>query len=570
MIADALAREKRRVNSSFVGINMSNSMRGSTFRVSPPNVSTPELPTTRELEAAGVNGVPTRLLRPDVPRRQSATERFATWIQNRLSGRPPSREFDQQALSRRDRDMEFGQAERYDYTDEKRPSADSDASSMQPLKEPEYGWRDPAYANIRTPPTGTSTAVNDTPQFAKQAGPSDPSSSKLRESSVIAAYTPATSYAPAESRPVGPNSRRGPSSVPTIYSTMVSEALSPVTVAALAPVNPLSIRSLPSNPRLRPREPPSQPEAAPAPVTMPIPQVARAPSPPAIPEAAESPSGTSFRITREYGSPARSPVSRSQRNPGGVTNGDESPIYGLEGIIASLGGDLLPDEELRRSRDSAAYSPGAASFQRKQAELDRSVAYLQSFAPRSPPAQPQYGMADGASQLIPSPELESTSYRSDFTLSNFPSPPPAVLGYPSFSRRNSVAARPGEVDLDDLRFTLTPPRMPAAADGRQTSFPSTTRGSDILQFQSRSADTSSGAQWDVTSFIGGKSSLGSPLCWAAFLTLLICRFRVEDSPICCHHTARIAGPPAVDCEKRIASRHNRHPTFIDGDRGPFE
>lgn len=509
MIADALSRERRRVNSSFVGINVNNSMRVSTFRVTPPMVSTPELPTTRELEAAGVNGVPTRLLRPDVPRRLSTTERFTTWIQNRWSGRPSSREFDQQALSRRDRDMEFGQVESYDYADEKRPSADtSDASSLQPVKEPEYGWRDPAYTNLRTLPTGTSTTVNDTPQYANQVGPSDPSSSRLPQSSVIAAYTPATSYAPAESKPVGPSSRRGPSSVPTIYSPMVSDGLSAVTVAALAPVNPLSIRSLPSNPRPRTREPSPSSEAAPAPVTMPIPQVARAPSPPAIPEVAESPSGTSFRITREYGSAARSPIPRSQRNADRVTNGDESPIYGLEGIIASLGGDLLPDEELR-SRDgranSAGYSPGAASFQRQQCDL--SVEYLQAFgSQRSPPAQPMYGLADGANPSVPSLEQESTSYRSDFTLSNFPSPPPAVLGYPNLSQRNTMAARPGEVDLDDLRFTLAPPRMPAAADGRQTSFPSTTRGSDILQFPSRSADASNGTQWDVTSFIGGSET----------------------------------------------------------------
>ncbi|CAE6524382.1 unnamed protein product [Rhizoctonia solani] len=509
MLVDALARQRTRANSSFVGINMSNSMRGSTFRVTPPTVSTPELPATRELEAAGANGVPTRLLRPDNGRRQSAAERFAAWIQNRLSGRPGDREQEQQRLS--GRDAESGQMESYDYTDEKQGSVGSEASSMRPVKEPDYGWRDAMYTNVRTPPTGTTTAVDDTPQFPKMPGPSDPSSSKLRESPIIASYTPATSYAPAESKPVGP---RGASTIPTTYSPMVSEAFSPIIAASLAPVNPLGVRSLPSNPRLRPREEP--PSLEPAPPAPPVPTSApmRMPSP----VLTESPSGTSFRITREYGSPSPSlaPVPKAQLNPRQqmANYGDESPIYGLDGIIQSLGGDLLPDEEFRSQQgslmrgDNAAYSPGAASFLRKQAELDRSVADLQRLTMGRSSLVPQqlYALSDSASPSSPSVGQESTSLRSDFTLSNFPSPPAAVLGYPGLSQRNSVAARPGEIDFDDIRFTLAPPRMPAAMDGRQVSFPSTTRGSDISQLQSRIAETPDKTQWDVTSFIGGSES----------------------------------------------------------------
>ncbi|KAJ1311643.1 hypothetical protein OPQ81_010119 [Rhizoctonia solani] len=502
MIADALDRKRARANSSFVGINMSGSMRGSTFRATPPNVSTPELLTTRELEAAGVNGVPTRLLRPDNSRRQSAAERFAAWIQNRLSGRPGEREQDQQGLS--GRDVESGQMESYDYTQEKKRPVDSDASSTRSVTEPDYGWRDAVYANVRTPPTGTTTAVNDTPQFPKVPGQSEPSSSKLRESPITASYTPATSYAPAESRLVGP---RGPSTIPTIYSPMTSGAFSPIIAASLAPVNPLSIRSLPSNPRLRPREAPSSPE--PAPPAPPAAAPMRMPSP----ALSESPSGTSFRITREYGSPSSplAPIPKVQLNPRQIPSpGDESPIYGLDGIIQSLGGDLLPDEELRSQqgsvmqRHSATYSPGAASFLRKQADLERSVADLQRFVPaRSPLAlRPLYGLSDGVSPSDPSLGQESTSFQSDFTLSNFPSPP-AVL---SFSERKSVVTRPGEVDLDDIRFTLIPPQMPAAVDGRQMSFPSTTRGSDVFQLHSRVAETPNKTQWDVTSFIGGSDS----------------------------------------------------------------
>ncbi|KAF8680247.1 hypothetical protein RHS04_04624 [Rhizoctonia solani] len=506
VLIDALDRKRTRDNSSFVGINMGNSMRGSTFRVTPPTVSTPQLQsqTTRELDAAGVNGMPTRLLGPDTGRRQSTAERLATWLQNRLSGRPTDKE--QRSLRR---DEESGQMESYDYTDEKKRSVESDASSIQPVNEPDYGWRDAMYANIRAPPTGTTTAVNDTPRFDGVPGPSEPpTSSQIRESTIATSYTPAKSYAPAESKPVGPRA----TSVPTIYSPIVSEAFSPIIAASLAPVNPLSIRSLPSNPRPRPRETISSSDSTPF---VPEPAPVRMPSP----VLAESPYGASFRITREYGSPSLlfAPNPSTQLDPRRqMTNpGDESPIYGLDGIIQSLGGDLLPDEELRSQsgslmrRDSATYSPGAASFRQKQVDLDRSVADLQRFASIRSRSSPRllYALSDGANPSNPSLAQESTSFRSDFTLRDFPSPPSAILDYSGFPPRNPVVTRPREVDLDDIRFTLTPPRMPAAAaDGRQMSFPSTTRGSDIFQLQSRVVETPNKTQWDVTSFIGGSGS----------------------------------------------------------------
>ncbi|KAG8744686.1 hypothetical protein FRC10_009600 [Ceratobasidium sp. 414] len=504
MIADALDRERTRANSSFVGINMSGSMRASTFRVTPPNISTPNLPVTRELEEAGTNGVPGRLLRPDQPRRLSATDRFTNWIQGRLSGRPSDRELDPQAYSNLvgSKDIENGQIETFDYTDKQRQFTDSfSEASVGPVKQPEYGKRESMYAGVQTPPTGTSTAVNDTPQFLKEG----------RTLPVTAAYAPATSYAPAESEPVGPSSRRGaPSTVMSAYSPMISEAFSSITATALAPTIPLNVRTLSNQPR--PRNPESAP--VPAPITMPVPVVARVATPPPVLVNPDSPSGTSFRITREYGYdlPSRPPSPRPLRVRGRTPNlGEESPIYGLEGIIASLGGDLLPDEEIPPQRamrvDSATYSPRAASFLRKQAELDRSVANLRPFSPEGTIRQPLYGLNDNTNPSVPSLEQGSASYKSDFSLSNFPSPPAAKLSFPGPSRRISAATRPGEVDLDDLRFTLAPPRMPATTpDGRQVSFPSTTRGSDILQVQPRVAANSNGTQWDVTSFIGGSET----------------------------------------------------------------
>ncbi|QRW05008.1 hypothetical protein RhiLY_04007 [Ceratobasidium sp. AG-Ba] len=499
MIADALDRERGRVNSSFVGINMSGSMRGSTFRVTPPNVSTPELPTTRELEAAGTNGVPNRLLRPDQPRRMSTAERFANWIQNRLSGRPSDRELDPQAYSNlvRPKDLENGQVETFDYTDKQRQSTDySSESSVEPVKQQVSNKRESMYARAQTPPTGTSTAVNDTPQFPKTG----------RTSPVTAGYTPAASYVPAESEPAGPSTRRAvASTIASVYSPRLSEAFSPVTVTALAPVTPLSIRSV-SN-KGRPRDPTPAPLPLPPSMAMPAPVVPKVTVPP--PAAVEPESVSDTRLAREYGLSTRPVSSRSLGLRNRTSNlGDESPIYGLEGIIASLGGDLLPEEELPRRMvpDSATYSPGAVSFMRKQAELDRSVANLQAFSPENN-QRPLYGIGDNTNPSVPSLGQESTSLRSDFSLSNFPSPPAAKLSFPGPSRRTSMTVRPGEVDLDDIRFTLAPPRMPAASsDGRQVSFPSTTRGSDILQIQPRSTANSNGTQWDVTSFIGGSET----------------------------------------------------------------
>ncbi|KEP54269.1 putative transmembrane protein [Rhizoctonia solani 123E] len=500
VLVDALTRQRTPNNSSFVGINRIDSMRASTFRVTPPNVSTPQVPTIRELEAADANRIQTGLLQPDNGRPHSTAERVTTWIQNRLSGRPGDRRLEQR-LS--EQDAESGQLGNYNYTIETKGSADSDASFMRPVKELDDGWRGATYASVRTPPTGTTTAVNDTPQHPKVPSLGEPSSSKLHEPSI----TPNAYYASAETRPIGP---KGPPVIPMVYSSTVPGAFSSAVAASLAPVLPLSVRSLPTNPRLHPRDASPSPEPIlpePAFTTLRIPS----------PVLSESPSGTSFRVTREYGSPSPSlslvPETQLDSRQQTANHGDESPIYGLEGIIQSLGGDLLPDEELRSQqgstqRNSTAYSSGAASFLRKQADIERSVAKLQGLIPGSPSAvfQPLSAISGNVSPSGPSLGQESTSLQSDFTLSKFPSPPTneALLAYPSFSQQSSVATRSEEIDLDDIRFSLTPPRMPAAAEGRQMSFPSSTRGSDIFQLHLGVPESPTDTQWDVTSFIGGE------------------------------------------------------------------
>ncbi|KAB5594326.1 hypothetical protein CTheo_2256 [Ceratobasidium theobromae] len=471
ILAETPPRHRGRGDSSFIGIDMNESMRISAFRVSPPNVSTPDLPAAQELVAAQADGAPARSQRPTASRRQSATGWITSWIQNRLSSRPVDQETDQQVLSRRD--LELGEEERYDYTnDKKRFSADQSTltSSMRPIRQVEYGSQYPGYPS-------TQTTSLDTPTESKS------------RSTFAATYTPATSYVPTESMPAGPS----------LVRSLSAKSTTMPPVAVLPPVGPLNIRTLPSNPRPRPRSPPEfTPPAVPATTTM------RILSPPPVLELNTSPSGLSFHLSQDETS-EDAPYLNLRKDSAG-NQGDQSSAH-LEGIIASLDYELLPEKEMKSQRDiradSATYSPAAASFLQNQFELERSVSNLQRYdLDSSPTPREGYEFADGENRSVPSFERESTSLRSDFTLSNFPTPPLAGQGYPD-SQRSSPALRPDEISLENIRFTLLPPRLLTVPNGRQTSFPSTTRGSDLLRSSVLNAQ-----QWDVTSFIGGGGAFG--------------------------------------------------------------
>jgi len=93
--------------------------------------------------------------------------------------------------------------------------------------------------------------------------------------------------------------------------------------------------------------------------------------------------------------------------------------------------------------------------------------------------------------------------RSEAPSRSSPSPPQVIV--PPHGRSISV---------DDVPFSLVPPRMPAAAQEshqRQLSFPSTTRGSDMSALFDQASPTlrlarpADGKRIDVTSFIGGLS-----------------------------------------------------------------
>lgn len=100
----------------------------------------------------------------------------------------------------------------------------------------------------------------------------------------------------------------------------------------------------------------------------------------------------------------------------------------------------------------------------------------------------------------------SESYKSGFSLSNFPSPPPLDNLLVTTPQGGEKSRSESEYVLDD-GVVLVPPRMPAAAGvggARQTSFPFTDRGSGDSALVTNFGRLGSSG-FDVTSFIGGLS-----------------------------------------------------------------
>lgn len=186
-----------------------------------------------------------------------------------------------------------------------------------------------------------------------------------------------------------------------------------------------------------------------------------------------------------------------------------SPIYGLDGIVR-YHGQISP-----LSRPSSVRSLGMEPLIRQQAELDRSVAELQQFSGSIT------SFNSGIGQGVPGGQAESV--RSDISLSNFPQPPlyplrqlgddgvedkskAAVSYIKETQRANAIAALPLSMTSGHHRMS----QMTVESRRRQ-SFPSTTARSSsdsaMLGVASRTVVGSSGIQYDVTSFIGGRSFL---------------------------------------------------------------
>ncbi|KAH7931138.1 hypothetical protein BV22DRAFT_1124516 [Leucogyrophana mollusca] len=196
------------------------------------------------------------------------------------------------------------------------------------------------------------------------------------------------------------------------------------------------------------------------------------------------------------------------------------PIYGLNGMRRP---------QLKEGSNTARKS--SMSFEellRQQSELDRSIAALRLFSPRSSPSNPSNPPSDKSSEADPSEKTRfssSTVAMSDFSLSNFPEPPwvmspmpalPSPLPPSSLRMREDRRARLALVT--DLKAAeLRPPRMPAvladipSSPHFQTMPESPCRGDNESLAAAAGRPprfNSGGTQYDVTSFIGDLTTPG--------------------------------------------------------------
>lgn len=211
---------------------------------------------------------------------------------------------------------------------------------------------------------------------------------------------------------------------------------------------------------------------------------------------AASPDGTISSFNVDNYRDFLPPRGRNRRPPG-------SPVYGLNGIVRY-------HDESPQPRPDSVQSSGMESLLRQQAELDKSVAELQLFSPVS------RASATSGKPIVPAGQPES--FRSEFSLSNFPEPPvypPSILAGETIARSSA-----GELDVIDGALgggfvlgpaTLRQPRIPSATvatveSRKQPSFPSIrSSGSAVVGTETsrRAFLGSGGTQYDVTSFIGG-------------------------------------------------------------------
>jgi hypothetical protein len=245
----------------------------------------------------------------------------------------------------------------------------------------------------------------------------------------------------------------------------------------------------------------------------------------------------------------------------------DSPIYGINGIVRR-------DSKRRNSQLSrrSTYNESNAIYQlqKEQAELERSIGSLAAFSPsgasfatktttNKEPGLGRTRNAEFGAQLTPSViGAPSESFRSDFSLREFPSPP--GFSYPGARQdsptRGNVIVRAketgrekaveGSLDeplvateiVEDVQFALVPPRMPAVFQRRRASFPTVVRDSGLstLDGMSRVVSTyaesdddiggkrvrmsGSNNRLDVTSFIGGESHTK---CSTVHYRLIHCR-----------------------------------------------
>jgi hypothetical protein len=189
-----------------------------------------------------------------------------------------------------------------------------------------------------------------------------------------------------------------------------------------------------------------------------------------------------------------------------MTTSPDSPILGADGI-AEVQESFRPSRKPKEPGDSSATSSQVSGYEdllREQDQLERSIAALKTMFEQGRSEGGRMGEGSntvrhlsGRSRLRESSTTgygpTSASNRSDFSLSVFPEPP-----------------EPGDTeDLDSIRPrsslvpALTPTRIPFDI-GR--GFPVSTTGIDDVAGLALGME-SAGTRYDVTSFIGGASTM---------------------------------------------------------------
>lgn len=235
-------------------------------------------------------------------------------------------------------------------------------------------------------------------------------------------------------------------------------------------------------------------------------------------------------------------------------SGSDSPIYGINGIVQRDSKRQNSQRSRRSTYMDANQTNALYQLRKEQAELEKSMASMAAFSPsresftvKNPTTiDPGFGrarFAESGNQVVSSfLSAPSGSFKSDFSLRDFPSPPGSLYqatrqetpsppnvqnpkeALPSRKSEKSPKGLPGETEVvEDVQFAMVPPRMPAAFQQRRASFPFTRESatssmdgmSRIISTYAESEDDIGGKRvrmsgvnnrLDVTSFIGGKLS----------------------------------------------------------------
>ncbi|KAJ7161322.1 hypothetical protein C8R43DRAFT_1123785 [Mycena crocata] len=226
---------------------------------------------------------------------------------------------------------------------------------------------------------------------------------------------------------------------------------------------------------------------------------------------------TGVSFASYYGMATNSRLTMPSVAPNNDSRNTDSPVYGLNGIIAAAPESPI----LSRRPPSSPPPPASPSVQRdsansfdellrQQTELDKSIAALRLFSPTTtvmsvpPPPEPEAkSSAETIDRSFSVSSGKTMSNRSEFSLSIFPDPPPvdreSIFPVSAPSGRGIDAPFPAGRSRRQSRI---PRSAVSAKDGAETEGLSAPASPAHMRFNSE------GTQYDVTSFIGDLTTPG--------------------------------------------------------------